>query len=58
MDRLAAFFHWNDPQALDQAVLIARDNELDWPSLEAWTSREGAEEKYQLFQRALQRGQA
>ena len=38
MDRLAAFFHWNDPQALDQAVLIARDNPLEWPTIEAWVS--------------------
>ena len=55
MDRLAAFIHWNDPQALDQAVLVARDNSLDWPTLEAWALKEGAPEKFQIFRRAFLR---
>ena len=55
MDRLAAFFHWNDPQALDQAVLIAQDNTLEWPALEDWASLESASEKFQTFKRALER---
>jgi len=55
MDRLAAFIHWNDPQGLDQAVMVARDHSLDWPTLEAWVSREGAHEKYETFKRMLNR---
>jgi hypothetical protein len=55
MDRLAAFIHWNDPQALDQAVMVARDHSPEWPALEAWASREGAPEKYEAFKRALNR---
>lgn len=55
MDRLAAFFHWNDPQALDQAVLIAQDNPIDWPAVEAWAAQEDASEKYQTFKRAFER---
>lgn len=45
MDRLAAFFHWDDPQSLDQAVMIAAVNELDSPSLDFWAQAEGGEEK-------------
>ena len=53
MDRLAAFIHWNDPQSLDQAVMVAQDNPLEWTALEAWVTREGAPEKYETFRRAL-----
>lgn len=28
-DRLAAYFHWQDPQSLEQAVLVARSREVD-----------------------------
>ena len=55
MDRLAAFIHWTDPQALDQAVMVARAHALDWPSLEAWALEEGELEKYETFKRALRR---
>ena len=55
MDRLAAFIHWNDPPSLDQAVLVAQKHPLDWESLENWVSKEGGQEKYEIFRRALQR---
>ena len=29
MDRLAAFYHWTDPQSLDQAVAVAKSCEVD-----------------------------
>jgi len=28
-DRLAAFFHWNDPQALEQAVMVAKAQKVN-----------------------------
>ena len=55
MDRLAAFFHWNDPQALEQAVLIAQSRIVDRESLADWAQREGAAERYGLFERAVER---
>ena len=55
MDRLAAFIHWNDPPSLDQAVLIAQKHSLDWKSVEDWISREGGQEEYETFRRALRR---
>ncbi|MDX1432602.1 MAG: hypothetical protein R3286_09155 [Gammaproteobacteria bacterium] len=42
MDRLAASIHWGDPQARDQAILVAINQEIDWQSLEAWFDNEGA----------------
>lgn len=41
MDRLAAFVHWHDGQAYDQAVMVARHQKLEWGRLYAWAEREG-----------------
>lgn len=43
MDRLAAYMHWKDHQAFDQATMVARRNDIDWPALEEWARREGAD---------------
>jgi len=34
--------HWNDRQARDQAVLVARHNEVDRHALQVWAEGEGA----------------
>lgn len=41
MDRLAAYVHWHDGQSFDQAVMVARHQEVDWNQLGAWASLEG-----------------
>lgn len=41
MDRLAAFVHWNDRQAFDQAVMVAHRQAVDWAALTDWALREG-----------------
>jgi len=43
MDRLAAYVHWNDRQALDQAVMVARRQRIDWDALRAWARREAVD---------------
>jgi hypothetical protein len=43
MDRLAAYAHWSDRQALDQARLVAGHQIVDWSALYAWAEREGVE---------------
>lgn len=51
MDRLAAFFHWNDRQSLEQAVMIA-DSQSDAVSIEQiaeWAKREGYQDKFRVF---------
>jgi hypothetical protein len=40
-DRLAAYYHWGDRQSLEQAVLVAKDNEIDLNELERWSEGEG-----------------
>lgn len=53
MDRLAAYFHWNDLQSLDQAVMVASSQEISLAKLDAWAKREGASEKLRKFKQAL-----
>jgi hypothetical protein len=40
-DRLAAYYHWGDRQCLEQANLVARENEVDFSELERWSLAEG-----------------
>ena len=54
-DRLAAYFHWNDGQALKVAVLVAKAQNVDYNELERWAISEGHEEKYRVFFRDLSR---
>lgn len=56
MDRLAAFFHWSDPQGLEQALLVARRHPIDLGRIEAWTEAEGASDRYAVFRERLQEG--
>ena len=42
MDRLAWFIHHNDKQALDQAVMVAANQEIDWTDIRIWAESEGA----------------
>jgi hypothetical protein len=43
MDRLAAFWHWHDRQAWDQAVMVARHQNVDYSELAAYAREEGAD---------------
>ncbi len=49
MDRLAAFYHWNDPQSLDQAVAVATSHDIDVDAVGDWSDREGHAGKFQRF---------
>lgn len=52
-DRLASFFHWNDMQALDQAILVAKAHQIDVKNLKKWAKSEGFSEKLHQFLRQL-----
>ena len=54
-DRLAAFFHWNDKTALEQAVLVARRQPIDAADIRRWAKHEGQSEKLMVFEEALAR---
>jgi len=48
-DRLAAYYHWDDRQSLEQAVWVAQENEFDLDSIESWSEHEGMIEKFSHF---------
>jgi hypothetical protein len=50
-DRLAAFYHWNDRQALALAVEIARARPVDLDLIRAWSAREGKRAEFGEFLR-------
>lgn len=52
-DRLAAFYHWDDRQSLKQAILVARDQEIDLLEVQRWSEREGELSKFEMFFRTL-----
>lgn len=52
-DRLSHFIHWGDRQALDQAVMVARRQHVDWPEAERWAMSAGMpESEWRRFRRA------
>lgn len=53
MDRLAAFYHWRDRQALDQAVAVARAQSVDLDEVRRWSIAEGRALEHEEFVRAL-----
>lgn len=56
MDRLAAFYHFKDPQALEQAVAVALAcrRQVDTKKIQAWSRRERAGDKWDEFSRRVQ----
>ena len=52
-DRLAAFYFWNDLQALEQALLVAYDNEIDLSCIRRWSKKENESEKFSIFLKKL-----
>ena len=52
-DRLAAYYHWGDRQALKQAILVCQDNHVDFKEIERWSKNEGMSDKYRLFMQHL-----
>ena len=54
-DRLAAFFHWNDRQSLEQAILVGMRKRIDLGEIRKWSVREGMEAKFAQYTRLLTR---
>ena len=48
-DRLAGYYHWQDLQSLEQAVLVAHSRAVDWVEIERWSKLEGFEDEFQLI---------
>ena len=52
-DRLEAFYHWNDRQCLEQAILVCMDNPVDLREVERWSRKEGMSNKLKIFKKQL-----
>ncbi len=46
-DRLAWFYHDNNHQCLQQAVLVAQENPVDLHEIERWSTREGKNREFE-----------
>ncbi len=55
MDRLVAYYHWNDPQCLEQAVAVARSHPIDLARIEEWSRNERALANFRIFRDRLDR---
>jgi len=54
-DRLAAYYHWNDKQALEQAMMVAKAQKVDLKDIKRWSVVEGHEDKYATFLKMLKK---
>lgn len=54
MDRLAAFYHWNDRQSLEQALLVAQNHPIKINEVKRWSENEGELSKFQEFLDGIQ----
>lgn len=52
-DRLAAYYHWDDEQSLQQALWVAQQNDVNLESIKEWSTKEGSELKYLKFYQKL-----
>ena len=52
-DRLAAYYHWDDPQSLEQAVWVAEKNAFDLASIEQWSQKEQEMDKFNIFKQRI-----
>ncbi|MDP2228515.1 MAG: hypothetical protein Q8J78_13685 [Moraxellaceae bacterium] len=43
-DRLSAYYHWHDRQALEQAVWVAQRQAVDREAVRQWSAQEGMSE--------------
>jgi hypothetical protein len=51
MDRLAAYYFWNDNQSLDQAILISKKQLFSLSKVKNWSIKEGQLDKFEIFEK-------
>lgn len=50
-DRLCAYFYWDDLECLEQAVLVAKTNKVNFQKIKQWAESKGQLEKYKIFKK-------
>ncbi|HEY4743687.1 MAG TPA: hypothetical protein VIH45_03450 [Desulfuromonadaceae bacterium] len=52
-DRLANYYHWKDRQCLEQAIMVAKDAEVDLEEVARWSRREGMGDEFERIRGVL-----
>lgn len=52
-DRLAWYYHGNDTECLEQAVLVAQDNVIDLTEIQRWSAAENMESRFDKIKSRL-----
>jgi len=52
-DRLAAYYHWQDRQCLEQAAMVAAENQIDFAEIERWSKKEGMAPEFKKIIKVL-----
>jgi hypothetical protein len=56
-DRLAGYYHWQDLQSLEQAMMVALSHRVDLAEIERWSKLEGYAEKFkEILRRFVKSG--
>lgn len=50
-DRLAAYYFWEDKQALEQAVILSKSHNINLKEVERWSKAEGQTEKFKIIKK-------
>jgi len=48
-DRLIAYYAWKDDRSLEQALLVAINNDIDLDNIRSWSEREQETDKFKHF---------
>jgi hypothetical protein len=54
-DRLAAYYHWGDNQALEQAVMVAQNHKVNLKEIKTWSEKEGHPDKFKNIKSKLRK---
>lgn len=54
-DRLTGFYHDDDHQCLEQAILVARGNPVDFSEIERWSKGEGRSDLFKQIRERLKK---
>lgn len=52
-DRLTAYYHWGDPQSLEQALLVAKKQKINIKEVELWSKKENKLKEFKIFKKEL-----
>lgn len=53
-DRLSAYYHWGDPQSLEQALLVAKKQKINIKEIELWSKKENKSKEFEIFKEELE----